>query len=68
MVRRLITRLIRVGWRRGLLEGSRGWLVVGVSATAVELTRRLLSEKEERATLELHTGDAVEVRVQPSPR
>jgi hypothetical protein len=68
VVRRLIVRLIRVGWRRGLLEGSRGWLMVGVGATAVELTRRLVTEKEVRATLELQPGDALEVRVQPPAR
>jgi hypothetical protein len=68
MLRYEITRfIIRVSWRR-VRKGSRGWLLVWMSATVVELARKLLGEKEVRATLELHAGDAVEVRVQPPAR
>lgn len=64
----LVQRLARTGLRRGVLEGSRGWLLVGVSLTAVRVLRRVLAEPDVRATIELHTGDAIEVRVEPPAR
>ncbi len=64
---RLLSRLARRGWRRGLLEGSRNWLIVGISATALQLLRRLLTEPRVEATLELRRGDAVEIRTVDPP-
>jgi hypothetical protein len=65
----LVQRLARTGLRRGVREGSRGWLVVGISLTAVRVLRRVLAEPEVRATVELESGDAVEVRVvEPTAR
>ncbi|HSO95722.1 MAG TPA: hypothetical protein VLV81_06745 [Acidimicrobiia bacterium] len=64
---RLIGRLARTGLRRGILEGSSTWLVVGVTATALRAAHHLLREKEITASLELKTGDAVEIRAVPPP-
>lgn len=64
---RLIARLARTGLRRGLLEGSQAWLVVGISASTLHVARRILREKEERASVELGLGEGVEVRVVPPP-
>jgi hypothetical protein len=63
----LVQRLARTGLRRGVLEGSRRWLAVGISLTAVRVLRHVLAEPEVRATVELHPGDAVEVRVLEPP-
>jgi hypothetical protein len=65
----LAQRLARTGLRRGLREGSRAWLIVGISLTAMRVLRRVLAEPEVQATVELHSGDAVEVRVvEPAAR
>lgn len=64
---RLIGRLARTGLRRGFLEGSNTWLVVGVTATALRAAHRLLREKEVTATLDLKAGDAIEIRAVPPP-
>jgi hypothetical protein len=65
----LVSRLARTGLRRGLLEGSRGWMMVGVSLTTAQLLHRLLSEREVRASVELQPGDHIDVRViEPPPR
>ena len=63
----LVQRLARTGLRRGFLEGSRGWLMVGVGLTAVRVARRVLAEPEVRATVELNPGEAVEIRVVDPP-
>ena len=64
---RLLGRLARTGLRRGFLEGSSTWLVVGVTATALRAAHRLLREKEVTATLDLKAGDAIEIRTVPPP-
>lgn len=64
----LVTRLARTGLRRGLREGSRGWLVVGVSATALSVLRRVLTESPTIARTELKAGEGLEVRVVKSKR
>ncbi len=61
----LVGRLARTGLRRGLTEGSRGWLVVGCSLTAMKLLHRVLAEPEAHATIELHEGETIEVSVVP---
>ena len=59
----LIGRLLRNGFRRGLLEGSRGWLYVGVAAAAVNVAKRILTEPEETVfAAELKPGQGIEVR------
>ena len=62
-----VGRLARTGLRRGLTEGSRGWLLVGCTLTAVRVLRRVLAEPEEHASVELEDGEAIEVSV-VSPR
>lgn len=37
---------MRTGLRRGLLEGSRPWLVVGVAAASVRILRRVTASEE----------------------
>jgi hypothetical protein len=63
----LVQRLARTGLRRGLSEGSRGWLMVGIGLTAVRVAQRVLAEPEVRATVELNPGEAVEIRVVDPP-
>jgi hypothetical protein len=68
-VTRLIGRLARTGLRRGLLEGSRTWFLVGVTATAVRAAQRILTEPQVTATFDLQPGDAVELRaIRPPTR
>jgi hypothetical protein len=62
-----IGRLALTGLRRGFLEGSRVWFVVGVTAAAFRAARRLLADTPVTATLELRRGDAVEIRTIPPP-
>lgn len=64
---RLLGRLARTGLKRGFLEGSRTWLIVGVAATAARAAQRILTEAPVTATFELKPGDAVEIRAVPPP-
>jgi hypothetical protein len=66
---RLIGRLARTGLRRGFLEGSSTWLIVGVTATALRAAQRILAEPPVTATFDLKPGDAFEIRaIDPPPR
>lgn len=59
----VVNRLTRRGLRRGLLEGSRGWLLVGVSAAAWRVARRfVVSSPETVYRGELKPGQAIEIR------
>jgi hypothetical protein len=58
----VVARLSRTGLRRGLFEGSRGWLYVGLAATSVRVLRRVLTEREVVERFELAPGEAVEIR------
>jgi hypothetical protein len=58
----LIVRLSRTGLKRGLLEGSRGWLYIGVAASAVRIARRVLAEPVVVERFELEPGETVEIR------
>jgi len=58
----LLGRLSRTGMRRGLLEGSRGWLYLGLAASALRVARTVLSESEVVETVELKKGEAIEIR------
>jgi hypothetical protein len=44
---RLIRLGIRQGWRRGLLEGKRTWLVVGAVALSARVMQRLAARSED---------------------
>ena len=53
---------MRTGFRRGLLEGSRGWLYVGAATLAVRVVRRVLVEQPETVyATELKPGEAIEI-------
>jgi len=58
----LVARLSRTGLRRGLMEGSRGWLYVGVAATVLRVARRALAEPEAVERFELKPGESIEIR------
>ena len=58
--------LARSGLRRGLLEGRRGWLMIGVTATGLRLLGRLTSRKPEVVyRTELSPGERLEIRAVP---
>ena len=59
----LVGRLIKTGLRRGLMEGSRGWLYIGGTAVLLRVARRLLVEAPETVfETEIKPGQAIEVR------
>lgn len=58
----LLGRLSRTGMRRGLFEGSRGWLYLGLAASALRVARFVLSESEVVETVELKKGEGIEIR------
>lgn len=62
MMIEVVTRLSRAGLRRGLLDGSRGWLYVGLAATTIRVLRRVLAEPEAVERIELKPGEAIEIR------
>ena len=61
----LLDRLLRTGLRRGLVGGSRPWLYVGLTAGALRLFRRVVTEPETVYRTELRPGEHVEIRVLP---
>ena len=65
-MRSVVGRLVRTGLRRGLVEGSRGWLYVGITAAALGIARRLLTEPPETVfEAEIKPGQAIEIRTVP---
>jgi len=58
----IIVRLSRAGLKRGFLEGSRGWLYLGLAATAVRVARRVMAEPVGVERFELDPGETVEIR------
>ncbi|HEY8215754.1 MAG TPA: hypothetical protein VIH82_01380 [Acidimicrobiia bacterium] len=58
----VVARLSTTGLRRGFLEGSRGWLYVGLAATTVRVLRRVLAEPEVVERFDLRPGEAIEIR------
>jgi hypothetical protein len=59
----LVSRLARKGLQRGLVEGSRGWLYVGMTAAAVGIARWLITEPPETVFVsEIKPGQAIEIR------
>jgi hypothetical protein len=62
-MRKLVTGLIKTGLRRGIFEGSKGWLYVGGTAALLRLARRLLTEAPETVyESEIKPGQAIEIR------
>jgi hypothetical protein len=64
----LASRLTRIALRRGIAEGSRGWLYVGVATVAVRAAHRLLTEPETVFSTELRPGQALQIRNVRPPR
>lgn len=60
---------LRQGWRRGVAEGSRLWIVVGGVALAAHLGRKAMI-KRERVVYKgrLEVGQVLEVRHRPPDR
>jgi len=59
----IVGRLVRKGLQRGLVDGSRGWLYVGVTAAAVGIARWLITEPPESVfESEIKPGQAIEIR------
>lgn len=59
---------IRNGWRRGVLGGSRGWVVLGGIALVGHLAGRALAREEETVVRErLMPGESVRVTHLPPP-
>lgn len=59
----VVARLARTGLRRGLLEGSRGWLYVGVTAVALRAAKWLVVQPPETLYVgEVEPGEAIEIR------
>lgn len=58
--------LARTGLRRGLLEGRRRWLMVGLTATGVRILARVIARKPEVVySTELSPGERIEIRALP---
>ncbi|HYU39142.1 MAG TPA: hypothetical protein VEM59_04795 [Acidimicrobiia bacterium] len=63
----VLVRIARTGLRRGLREGSRPWLLAGISAGALVLVRRALTEQPELVyQAELQPGERLEIRTIPA--
>lgn len=59
----VVARLASTGLRRGLLEGSRGWLYVGVTAVALRVVKWVLVQPPETVYVgEIKPGEAIEIR------
>jgi hypothetical protein len=61
-----LDRALRYGMRRGfdlgLLEGSRGWVVIGGAALLAHLAGRAMSRRPETVFFErLQPGDAIQI-------
>ena len=55
----LMRQLLRSGWRRGMLGGSRPWLIIGGVALAVRLLQRVAaSDVKVVFSEELQPGEA----------
>lgn len=58
--------LVRRGLRKGVLEGSRPWMAVGVAAALVAVVRRVTSEPPRTVWRQrLEPGEGVLIRVRP---
>jgi hypothetical protein len=63
----MLARLMRTGLRRGLRNGSRPWLAVGVTAGVLRALRWALARREEVVLREeLAPGAALEIRHRPA--
>ena len=59
----LLQSLAKTGWKKGLREGNRTWLYVGVAATGMRLVRKMLVQEPQTVyRTELKPGDRFEIR------
>jgi hypothetical protein len=57
---RLVRLLLRNGWRRGVLGGSRPWLVAGGAALVVRVLQKLIASEDKVVySEELQPGETV---------
>lgn len=62
----VLIRLARTGLRKGLLEGSSGWLAAGIGAGALALARHVVASAPEVVfRSELLPGEGIEIRTLP---
>jgi hypothetical protein len=57
-----LARLAKTGMRKGVFDGSRGWLSLGLAASALRVDRWIITESEVVETVELKPGEAIEIR------
>ena len=69
LLRTLVRRGLRLGWRRGVLGGNRSWVVVGGLALLGHLAGRAFGREEDVVVRErISPGEAFEVRHLPRDR
>jgi hypothetical protein len=65
---RAVRALLRRGWRRGVLEGSPAWTVMGAAAVLVYLGRKAMRREAEVVFSErLRPGESVRITHEPLP-
>jgi hypothetical protein len=62
VVDRAVRRGMRLGWQRGLGDGSRVWLAVGATAVAVRLLQRMSAGRPTVVTEALAPGQSIIIR------
>jgi hypothetical protein len=59
----IVAKVMRTGLRRGVIDGSRGWLYLGITAAAIQVAKRVFTEPPETVfQTELKPGQGIEVR------
>ncbi|MBV8949865.1 MAG: hypothetical protein JOZ99_03245 [Actinobacteria bacterium] len=62
----LLRTLARTGLRRGLLEGRRPWLMIGLTATGLRIVARVMARKPQVVYSEkLSPGERIVIRALP---
>lgn len=65
-MKRLVRYGLRQGWRRGLLEGNRGWVVVGGAALLAHLAARVARRGPDVVFSEpLRPGESIRITHEP---
>lgn len=62
MARTAIKHLAATGLRRGLVDGSRGWLAVGLAAGSLRVAKRLWARQPVTERFDLRPGETLEIR------
>jgi hypothetical protein len=65
---RLLRLLVRNGWRRGVLGGSRPWVIAGGVALVARVLQKLIASEEKVVySEELRPGETLVISHAPSP-